>query len=56
MSLFRKTQLVAIDKASPDTKIVKEAVSVLARGGVIVYPTDTIMQEIKNYLKPRVVY
>ena len=35
-------QYFKIDPENPDLEIVKEAVSVLNEGGIIVYPTDTL--------------
>ncbi|HTP81135.1 MAG TPA: L-threonylcarbamoyladenylate synthase [Bacteroidota bacterium] len=37
-----KTRLVRIDPARPDPAVISEAVAILARGGLVAFPTETV--------------
>jgi L-threonylcarbamoyladenylate synthase len=36
-----KAKIISIDSVKPDMKVLKEAVNVMNRGGLIIYPTET---------------
>jgi L-threonylcarbamoyladenylate synthase len=38
----RATRVVAVDAENPDARVIAEAASVLARGGLVAFPTETV--------------
>ena len=35
-------KILKTDNSSPDENVINEAIDVLANGGVVIYPTDTV--------------